>query len=95
MPNNLKQMFFIDKSKPNLPKDYDFIGFDLDCLIKYKMNELAQLIIRVFLEELNECLPENYPKEITNFDTQNVSLILNNTVWDISHGNLLKLGNDR
>ena len=52
---------------PNLSKDYDAIGFDVDhCLVKYKIPSLYRLLIKTSLEDLHE--NEGYPEEILDFD---------------------------
>ena len=78
---------------PNLLKDYDVIGFDADhCLVKYDIVELTRLIVDTHLKKLVKEF-EGYPEEICNFDYQkNSGTVLNNCIWDIEHGIVLKLG---
>ena len=52
---------------PNLSEDYDAIGFDCDhSLVKYNIQNLAQLIIHSSLEDWHKNC--GYPKEIMDFD---------------------------
>jgi hypothetical protein len=52
---------------PNLTNDYDVVGFDTDqCLVNFKMDQLAKLVCWAFLQELYES--EGYPKEVLQFD---------------------------
>ena len=48
IPPKLKQIFFKDKSVPNLIRDYHVVGFDADhCLVKYNIRKLCELMSRV------------------------------------------------
>lgn len=49
--------------KPNLCKDYDVLGFDVDhCLVKYNIRPLVQLMAKNMGEDLIELA--NFPEEI-------------------------------
>jgi hypothetical protein len=70
--------------------DYDVIGIDFDnCLAQYNNKELGANIIMDHLNDLQTHF-EGYSKEILNFDYDNM-LMLNNAVWDIEWGTILKL----
>lgn len=75
---------------PNLLEDYDVLGFDADhCLVKYHVRELMLLVARIQGEDLHK--KGGYPAEIADFDPSQIDICLNNAVWDIKTGNLLKL----
>ena len=99
IPPSIKKDFFADKSPPNLSKDYDVIGFDMDhCLIKYKLGPFYSLMCRIFIEELNENF--GYPKEILEFDlseySDDIKLATNNSsIMDFDTGCIIKLGPEK
>ena len=76
--------------------DYDVIGFDVDnTIVKYNLAEVSKLIIQTYLTDLHDNF-KGYPKETTDFDFDNHhSLQLNNAVWDIENGNILKLAENK
>lgn len=52
------------------------------------------MLVEGHLEALHKDL--GYPEEITKFDYEkHLSSILNNAVWDIQRGNVLKLGAEK
>jgi hypothetical protein len=66
------------------------IGFDADhCLVKYHVFELMTLLARLQGEDMVK--NAGYPQELALFDPSIIDLCLNNLVWDIEKGNLLKL----
>ena len=66
------------------------MGFDADhCMVKFNIEGLFQLLIEGHLKELHD--KYQYPEAIMKFDYEKHSA-LNNAVWDISKGNVLKLG---
>ena len=93
IPTMMKQYFFEGKKAPDLLKEYDVIGFEADhCLVKYNVDEVAKLAVGAYLKGLHEKFPEYYPEEVCNFDYEkNMGVFLNNAIWDIKHGCLLKL----
>jgi hypothetical protein len=95
IPESLKPYFFTDKSMPNL-ENYDAIGFDVDhCFVKYNVTQLAKHLIQNFLDDLQDNF-EGYPAETTDFDFDNdLNVFMNNAVWDIEHGIVLKLAEDK
>jgi hypothetical protein len=58
-------------------------------MAKYKTKELAEYIIKEHLNDLCQHF-EGYPKEIKDFDFDNM-LMLGNAVWDIEWGTILKI----
>jgi hypothetical protein len=70
--------------------DFDVIGFDVEhSLVKFNVRELSKLFIT---EHLKALVPLGYPQEICEFDFNNLGVCLNNTIWDIKNGTILKLG---
>jgi len=96
IPPSIKKHFFTDKKPPNLSKDYDVIGFDMDhCVLKYKLGPFYSLMCRIFIEEMNENF--GYPKEILEFDftecSDDIKLATNNaSIMDVDNGLIIKLG---
>jgi hypothetical protein len=80
---------------PNLLKEYDVVGFDTEhTLVKFNNHELTRLLISTHLKSLHE--NHGYNKEIMNFDYEsNLDLCLNNAVWDIQNGLVLKLSSKK
>jgi hypothetical protein len=69
--------------------DYDFIGFDVHAIIKYNVDELLKFLVQCHLKDLANM---HYPQEVLNFDyNQNMGHCINNVVWDITTGNILKI----
>jgi hypothetical protein len=91
IPESLKPYFFSGKSVPNL-LEYDAIGFDVDhCFVKYNVQELASYLVQSLLDDLQDNF-EGYPSSTTEFDfDKNLDVFMNNAVWDIQHGLVLKL----
>ena len=86
-----QSILFANKSPPNLTTDYDVLGFDADhCLVKYNIPNLATLLSEITSKDLHEQL--NYPQQIRDVPEALNAISLNNTVWDIEHRMLLKLG---
>jgi hypothetical protein len=56
---------------------------------------MSELLIETYLQDLHE---NGYPAEIvTDFEysgSKHLGMQLNNAVWDIDSGNMLKLGKD-
>lgn len=75
-------------------QDYDVIGFDADhCFVKYNVFEMAKLVVQSYLDDLHDS--QGYPKEITDFNfDKHLSVMLNNAVWDIENGTILKLAEE-
>ena len=92
IPKALKQMYFPNKSPPDLIKDYDAIGFSIDsCFVEYHEKELICHVIRSLLTSLHEDC--HYPKEVLQFDyDKDLKFFLNNAIWDIQRGTVLKVG---
>ena len=85
----MKTHFWAGKQPVELNKEYQAVVFG-DCLINYKLDILRQHLIKAHLVELHEGF--NYPKEVANFDfNKGLSVILNNGLWDIEHGTILKI----
>ena len=94
VPAEVKRHFFSDKKQPCLHREYDVVGFDVDhCLVKYKLRPVAELIVRGMASDLH--LKAGYPAQILETDPSLLGLALNNVVWDIQRGNILKLGSGR
>lgn len=90
IPADLKRYIFTDKSMPNLLNDYDVLGFDADhCIVKYNVRELMIHVSNI--QGLDMHTKGGYPAEIAHYEPGDLGLCLNNTVWDIPRGNLLKL----
>ena len=92
---SLKPYFFKGKNAPNLLSDYDVIGFDADhTLIKYNVEPLTRTLIQAYLKHLHESF--GYPKEILDFDYDfNMNVCFTNCIWDVEHGTILKLSEDK
>lgn len=89
---SLKPYFFTEKSQPDLLKDYDVIGFDVEhCLVKFKVDTLCRHIVKGLNEELNEL---GYPAMEFEF-SKHWGLFSNNATWDIEHGTILKLDENK
>ena len=53
IPEHLKQIFFPDRSPPDLLRDYHVLGFDADhCLVKYNVINLSKLMTKALCEDL-------------------------------------------
>ena len=91
IPASIKPLLFPGRVPPNFSNDYDVLGFDADhCLVKYNLPNLAVLLSQITSKDLHEQM--NYPEQIKNVPEALYGISLNNTVWDIEHRNLLKLG---
>ena len=78
----MKDVFFADKTVPNLAEDYDVIGFDADhCVVKYNMPALTTLLVKVTAQDLFE--HKGYPEQILEVPSSLDGLSINNIVWDI------------
>jgi hypothetical protein len=67
------------------------IGFDADhCIVKYNVRELMVHVSTIQGADMHS--RGGYPSQIQDFDLEDLSMCLNNVVWDIQRGNLLKLG---
>jgi hypothetical protein len=93
VPTLLKGSFF-KTSCPSLMTDYDVIGFDVDnTFVKYNITEMTKLAVSSYLSDLSE---HGYPKEIILFDyDRNLGVCLNNAVWDIEKGVIVRLGEEK
>jgi len=71
------------------------MGFDADhCFVKYNLQELFEMMVRAYLKDLHE--KEGYPAIILEFDYEHcLGTALNNVVWDIEHGTILKLAKNK
>lgn len=82
IPPHVKQLFFADRSPPDLRRDYHVLGFDADhCLVKYNVVNLSKLMTKALTEDLIE--KEGYPKEVMDIPKDSHGIGLNNAVWDI------------
>lgn len=75
--------------------DFDVIGFNTEhTLVKFNNIELTKLLISGHLKALHE--QYEYPEVILDFDyDKNINLCLNNAVWDIENGLILKLSGEK
>ena len=94
IPDLLKERILFGKEMPSL-HGYSAIGFMADhCLVKYNMDEWIRLVVQIYLDELHE--KHKYPKEVTEFDfDRNIGICLNNCIWDMEKGIILKLSEDK
>ena len=97
IPSSLKPYFFLGKKQPDLLREYDVIGFDVNhCLVKYNEQKLIKQIVKGHLSELVEC--QLYPEQTTAYDYEKQlgfqNYWLSNAVWDIENGTILKLGDN-
>ena len=93
VPLEVKELFYSDKQMPNIDNDYDVIGFDADhCLVKYNLNALMIHISTILAEDMHE---NGYPHSILDWDRTDLAFCMNNTVFDVVNGNLLKLIEDK
>ena len=54
VPVEVKPWFYAERHPPNIIKDYDAIGFDMDhCLAKFNIDELTKHVVHLYLEELH------------------------------------------
>ena len=76
-------------------KDYDVIGFEAShALVKWNIDAMTKHTLEVFLNDL--VLVLGYPVEARMVDFDKLlPLYLNNAVWDIDTGLMLKLGVER
>jgi hypothetical protein len=93
IPPQVKKSFFQGKKAPNLIQDYDVLGFDAEFLVKYNDKALAKLVAETYLDELHKNY--GYPEEVTKFNESTLDLMMNNAVWDIEHGVMLKLTDNK
>ena len=74
--------------------EYDVVGFDADhCLVNYNRSNLTELVVECILNDLSERFA--YPKVKFDFKSENDIIMLNCVVWDIQHGTLLSLSEDK
>jgi hypothetical protein len=75
-------------------RDFNAIGFDVDfCLAKFNVKELMKPVVQAMLDDLQAAHPDNYPILIRHYEFEKHSgVFLNNAVWDIEKGTILKLG---
>jgi hypothetical protein len=65
-----------------------------NCFVKFNVIEFTRLVVESFLVDLLE--NHQYPRDILHFDyDKHLSLQLNNAVWDIDKGIVLKLGENK
>lgn len=71
------------------------LGFSIDsCFVKYNMQELTKLVVDSLLSQLHDSC-KGYPSQVKQFDyKRNAQVCLNNAIWDIEHGTILKVGED-
>lgn len=97
IPEKVFKAFFDVKTTtmPNLAKDYDVIGFDVDlCLGKYNVMRLVEHTINAQTAFMIEKL--GYPAELKSNLPQNyLDYACNSLVWDISNDLILKLGSGK
>jgi hypothetical protein len=90
IPEEIKDKYYKSRRLPNMLDDYDVIGFSVEhSLVKFNVRELTKLFIS---EHLKALLPLGYPQDICRFDFNNLGVCLNNTIWDVQNGTILKLG---
>ena len=96
VPQTIKSFFWNEKDPPNLMADYDAIGFDMEnCFIKYHTYEMVRMLVKTMLQSLVEDFT-GYPKDIIDFNfKKNLGVCINNGVWDIAHGTILKITEHR
>jgi hypothetical protein len=59
-------------------------------MVKYNVDAITKLLVESYLADLVEHF--KYPAEIKNFDYENnLGVCLNNAVWDVHSGMVLKL----
>ena len=76
-------------------KDYDAVGFDVDnTFVKYNVETTQRVLIKNFLQQLHD--KYGYPKEVMDFNyDKDMGVCLNNGIWDIYNGTVLKLDEGR
>ena len=74
-------------------EEYDCISFEVDhCLVKYNVIDMTVLVVKSYLRDLHETFPDYYPEEVIEFDFHNnLGVFLNNAIWDIYNGTVLKI----
>lgn len=94
IPHSVKSEYWADKEMPNLSKDYEGVGFDVDhCLVKYDVRALVKLLTKLQLKDL---FMKGYPREIMDFNYKTeLDFCMNHAVWDIDTGCILKLGENK
>jgi len=95
-PDYLKEFYRAMKEKrpPDLMKHYQAVGFDaFDGLVKFNMEELTKLVTYTWLELLTTLRPDTYPANIqpVTLTYDQLHIGMNNLVWDLTHGTLLKV----
>ena len=66
LPQEYKELFFGPRTPPCMTSDFDFVGFNVESIVKWNNYEMRKLVVEVFLNQLHTQF--NYPKEITFFD---------------------------
>jgi hypothetical protein len=90
IPEKLKDVFFKSVPVPNLIKDYDVIGFELDSLANYSVEGITKMVVECHLKDL--VVNFKYTAKITDFDCKkHLGMFLNNAIWDIKNNLVLKL----
>jgi hypothetical protein len=75
---------------PDLMQDYDVLGFNVEhCMAPFNQEELTKVLCESYLTYLHS--QKGYPDDILDFNYANVNVTMNNAVWDIKNGNVLKL----
>lgn len=92
----LKPRFYSDKQPPDLLKEYDVIGFAVDhCMVKFNVKEMHRLAVKAILTDLWENNHKDYPESVTYYNfNEHGAMFLNNAVWDINTGCVLRLSED-
>ena len=90
IPEKVKSAFFADKDKPDLLKDYDVLGFDVDyCIARYNDANMLKLMCDA---AANDLCSYGYPEKIREWPSSLAAMALNNVIWDIEHRTFIKLG---
>jgi hypothetical protein len=91
-PPIVKPYFMKKDEVPFSLQDYDSIGFNAACLVKWNEAQMRELIISGHLKDLVELNPTDYPEKLKDIRyNYNASYGLTQAVWDIQNGTVLKL----
>ena len=83
-PKQLTPYFFTGEEAPFDLHNYDVLGFNAACLVKWNEAAMSELVISSTLADLVELFPEDYPEQIKDIACNyNKSPGLNHVVWDI------------
>ena len=87
--------FFEDQNPPDLVKDYDVIGFDLEnCLVKFNP-EYRDHTVKAILTQLVNNYQQAYLPSLLSFEyLKHKDCQISNALWDIDNGFILQLTKD-